>query len=131
MTTKSYYPLPAASSAPPVSFGIKNMWDTLADAVQDAIQRATSNPSGSLAVQFSAVVAGGIPPYTYAWSLGGSAVAISNQAISDPVFSASGTGVPDSKKSSFTLTATDSTTPTPLTDTKYLDIQFFFGGGIP
>ena len=127
MTTKNYYPLPAASSGPPVSFGIKNMWDSIPDASDDPIERATGNPSGGLSLQFGAVVGGGVQPYTYAWSAGDGQIAISDQTVSNPVFSAFGTGSPSTKDSSFSLTVTDSSTPTPLTDEKFLVIRFHFG----
>lgn len=130
MTNRRYYPLPAANSGGEVTFGIKNMWDTLEDAVSDQLQKYTASPSGSLTLQFSAIVKGGTPPYTYAWSAGAGQVAISDQTVSNPVFSGSGTGSPSRKISSFTLTATDSSSP-PLTDKKYIDIGFYFDLAFP
>lgn len=132
MTLRRYYPLTAASSGGTVitEFGIFNMFDTLQDALDDPIQKATASPSGGLTYQFSAVVGGGTPPYTYTWSTGGGQIAVSDTTVFDPVFSGSGTGSPGSKRSSFSLTASDSATP-PATATKYIDIQFYFGQSIP
>lgn len=131
MTTRNYYPLPPVASSGGGTFGIKNMWDTLQDAVSDQQQKYTGNPSGSLTLQFSAIVGGGTPPYTYSWSAGNGEVAISDQTVSNPIFSASGSGSPTKKASSFTLTATDSSTPAALTDTKYIDIGLYFDVAFP
>lgn len=127
MTNRRYYPLSSPGGGISVPFGIFNMWDSVQDASADPIERATSNPSGGLSLQFNAVVGGGVAPYTYAWSAGDGSVAISDQTVSNPVFSAFGTGSPGNKSSSFSLTVTDLTTPTPQTDTKYLVIRFHFG----
>lgn len=129
MTTKNYYPLPVAASAPPGTFGIINMWDSIASATEDAIEKYTANPSGNLAYQFTAVAADGVTPYTYAWSTQSGFVAISNTTVANPVFSASGEGRPTTLGGVFSLTVTDSTSPTPQTDTKYVCIRFHFGTG--
>mgnify|MGYP001555583348 FL=1 len=130
MPNRNYYPLPSVSGGGG-PFGIDNMWDSANDARADQQQRYTGNPSGGLTLPWTAIVSGGVPPYTYTWSPS-DMINISSTTTADVVFSATGSGGgPNRKTQTFNLNVSDSTSPTPLTDEKWISIGFFFDVSIP
>jgi hypothetical protein len=71
----------------------------------------------------TATPSGGTEPYTYAWTLqSGSGITAAAPSWAATQFNAAGMAIEEERTATFRVTATDSTSPTPLTATRDIDI---------
>ena len=118
MPNRNYYPLPSAASG-----GALQVWNM--DPGTD-IERYTGNPRGGITAPFTVNVTGGVPPYTYAWTELEGLISINLLDSGSVIFSAFGGVSPTIKTGRYSVTVTDSSTPTPATITKYKALTFYF-----